>query len=161
MRLIAVGIAVMLAGLGLAAGGFAIAANDKQPAVPADKSAEQDDLAAMQGRWTYETTNKDGAVFRVEKLVKDKTQTVTQFDQNGNTIDARTAAFELKREGPFRLCTIRNMRVTAGPNLGHQEANPRSYAYRIENGTMLEVWGLLDTDHGAWRLTAWNRVKDK
>jgi hypothetical protein len=130
------------------------------PAVPENKSPEEQDLAAMQGRWTYSTTNQAGAVFRIEKVVKSTDDVVTHYDQNGNVIHAHTSTFDLTRHGPLRVFTIRNTLATAGPNTGQNQAGPRSYAYRVEGDNFLEVWGLLETDRGPPRVIIWTRVKD-
>ena len=133
----------------------------KKPAAEGGEATEaaKEDLAAMQGTWTYEYTNKAGAVFRVEKAVADDRDTVSHFDQQGNLIHAHVSAFELKREGPLRLFKILNTTVTAGPDTGKQRGGPRAFCYRIEGDKMSEVWGLLDTDRGGPRVIVWDRVK--
>jgi hypothetical protein len=163
------GLLVVIAGAGLLGNGaFARAADAARPELPAAKPAPQggdveaaakQDLAAMQGTWTYEYKNQAGAVFRVEKSVVESRDTVSHFDQQGNLIHAHVSDFELVREGPLRLFKILNTTVTAGPDTGNQRGGPRAFCYRIEGDKMIEVWGLLDTDRGAPRVIVWDRVK--
>jgi hypothetical protein len=146
-------------------GHAADAARPELPAAkPAGKAAEpndaaKEDLAAMQGTWTYEYTNKAGAVFRVEKAVVDDRDTVSHFDQQGNLIHAHVSEFELRREGPLRLFVILDTVVTSGPDTGKKRPGPRAFCYRIEGDKMSEVWGLLETDRGPPRVIIWDRVK--
>jgi hypothetical protein len=147
---------------------IAWAADNPRPELPAAKPAEkksepkdaaQEDLAAMQGTWTYEYKNQAGAVFRVEKAVVDDRDTVSHFDQQGNLIHSHVSDVELVREGPLRLFKILNSTVTAGPDTGKQHGAPRAFCYRIEGDKMIEVWGLLETDRGGPRVIVWDRVK--
>jgi hypothetical protein len=131
----------------------------QKPIDGADDAAAKEDLAAMQGTWTYEFTNSVGAVFRVEKAVVDDRDTVTQYDQNGNVIHAHVSDFALERHGPFRVFTIKGTLVTAGPDTGKKRPGPRSFTYRIDGDKMIEAWGLLETDRGGPRVIVWDRVK--
>jgi hypothetical protein len=130
----------------------------RKDAAPADEAA-QEDLAAMQGTWTYDFTNSAGAVFRVEKVVVDGRDTVAHYDQQGNLIHSHVSTFELKRHGPFRVFTILGTAVTAGPNTGEKRPAPRSFTYRIDGDKMIEAWGLLETDRGPPRVIVWKRVR--
>jgi hypothetical protein len=121
---------------------------------------EEADLKAMQGRWTYQVKNAAGVPIRIEKAVDGTSDTVTHFDANGNVIHAHASTFELKRQGPLRIFTIKTQNVIAGPNQGMQRPVPRSFIYRIEGNDMIECWGLLETDRGPATLIYWNRVKE-
>jgi hypothetical protein len=152
----------------IAGGSLGRAAEAARPELPQKKpdaaggdadAAAKLDLAAMQGTWTYEYTNKAGAVFRVEKAVVDDRDTVSHFDQQGNLIHAHASEFELKREGPLRLFVILDTVVTAGPDTGKKRPGPRAFCYRIEGDKMMEVWGLLETDRGPPRVIVWDRAK--
>jgi len=143
------------------------AADAARPELPAEKpaaergeaqAAAKQDLAAMQGTWTYEYKNQAGAVFRVEKAVVEERDTVSHFDQQGNLIHAHVSDFELVRQGPLRLFKILNSTVTAGPDTGKQHGAPRAFCYRIEGDKMMEVWGLLETDRGGPRVIVWARA---
>lgn len=129
-------------------------------ALDKEKSPEQADLDAMQGRWTYTVANKAGTPIRIEKAIDGTSDTVTHFDANGNVIHAHASTFELNSHGPLRVFTIKTSVVVAGPNQGEQRPVPRSYVYRIENGNMIECWGLLETDRGPPSVILWKRVKE-
>ena len=119
------------------------------------------DLHAMQGRWTREFTNRQGAVFRGEKTIDGNRDSVTELDANGNRVYAHICTFELKIDGKVRILTFSNVAVTAGPNLGARIPGPRSFIYKLDGDTMYEIWGLLDGDTGPPLIYAWKRIKDK
>ena len=124
---------------------------------PADKTAA--DQQAMQGRWTREEANRQGAVFRFEKLIDGNHDTLTQFDANGNTIHSHTATFKLKLDGNVRVFTFANLVVTAGPNLAAQVPGPHSYVYKLDGDTLYEIQGVLEGDRLPPFLRAWKRIK--
>jgi hypothetical protein len=141
-----------------------LAAGDKdsppRPSAPADaQAADEADLDAMQGRWTYDVTNAAGVKIRIEKSVDGNADTVTHFDANGNTIYAHASTFELKRHGPLKIFTILKSTVIAGPDQGRQRPGNRSYVYRIEGDNLIECWGLLETDRGPPHIILWTRAK--
>ncbi len=127
--------------------------------VPADKTAA--DLQAMQGRWTREYTNRQGAVFRNEKTIDGNRDTVAELDANGNTIYSHTATFKLTLDGNVRTFTFSNFVVTAGPNLGAQIPGSRSFIYKLDGDTMYEIWGVLDSDRKPPLIYVWKRVTEK
>jgi hypothetical protein len=129
-----------------------------QPA-DADAAKATADLMAMQGVWTREMKNAQGAVLRVEKRVDRKHETLMMFDSNGNTIYAQTDNFELTLENGIRRFTFRDLVVTAGPDQGGKRPGPESFQYRLEGDTLYEVWGLIEGDRRPLSLFVWKRPK--
>ena len=127
-------------------------------AAPAEKTAE-DDLKTMQGRWTREYVNPQGAPFRVEKLIDENRDGVTHFDAMGNAIHAHQATFKLRREGEVRIFTYSNLEIVAGANTGAKQPGPASYIYRLEGDLLFEFHGALDGDRTPPTIIVWKRVK--
>ena len=149
--------AVVLVSLAAAA----VAAPEKKAAL-LEQSAEKavaDDLQAMQGRWVRQYANRQGAVFRVERDVDGGTDTLTEFDANGNVVHSHGSTFQLKHDGGVRVLTFSNLTVTAGPHNGLQQPAPASFLYRLEGETMFEVWGLLEGDRRPPSIIVWQRPK--
>jgi hypothetical protein len=130
------------------------------PTNPADDPAAAD-LQAMQGRWTREFANRQGAPIRLDKLIDGNRDTVDEFDANGNKIRSHSATFKLKLDGSVRIFTFSNLVVTAGPDLGAQFPGPTSFLYKIDGDTMYEVWGLLEGNKNPPLVFIWKRQKDK
>jgi hypothetical protein len=126
--------------------------------VPADKTAA--DQQAMQGRWFREAANRQGAIFRIEKLIDGTRDTITEFDANGNTIHSHTGTFKLTLDGSVRLFTFSNITVTAGPNLGAHIPGPGSFIYKLDGDTLYEFQGLLEGDRRPLAVYVWKRVKN-
>jgi hypothetical protein len=125
---------------------------------PADPTAA--DLQGMQGNWTREFTNRQGAPMRLEKLIDGNRDTVDEFDTNGNKIRSHSANFKLKLEGSVRIFTFSNLVVNAGPDLGAQFPGPTSFIYKLDGDTMYEVWGLLDGNKNPPLVFVWKRNKN-
>ena len=149
---------VIAIGVGMV--GITTAGADLVP-VPPDSEATKAaaDLVAIQGVWTREMKNAQGAVFRVEKRVEGKRETLVMIDSNGNTAYAQTNKFELTLENGIRRFTFRDLVVTAGPDQGGKRPGPESFQYRLEGDTLYEVWGLIEGDRRPLALIVWQRPK--
>jgi len=109
----------------------------------------REDESALQGRWEQQAMEGVGEKGqRVVKEVKGDTETVTTYDQGEKVIHAQTAKFRLRREGPVRVYTFYNRRVTAGPEQGRFRDSERSYLYKLRGDELHEVWGLLEGQEG-------------
>jgi hypothetical protein len=53
-----------------------------------------------------------------------------------------------------------NLVVTAGPQQGFHQPGTRSYAYRLDDETFTEVWGILEDDDTPPRMFTWRRIKE-
>jgi hypothetical protein len=143
-------------------GATLVAADRPAKLPPANPAADPTaaDLQAMQGRWSREAANRQGAPLRFEKLIDGNRDTVDEFDANGNKIRSHSATFNLKHEDSVRIFTFANLVVTGGPVLGAQFPGPASFIYKLDGDTMYEVWGLLEGNKNPPLVFVWKRNKN-
>jgi hypothetical protein len=127
------------------------------PALPA--SADEDDLAQVQGRWQRLAKDREGRTVQFEKEHKGHKTTYTSFDQAGVVAYSHTSEFELSRTGQVRIFTYFNL-VVAGTNPGRTGGDRRSYIHKIEGDRFFEVQGMLiGQEKEQPTLIIWERLK--
>jgi hypothetical protein len=120
------------------------------------------DLEAIRGQWEQVGRTGDGQNVRVVKDVKDDgTETVTTTDEAGNVLHAHAVEYSLRREGQVRVFTYRNLRVTDGPDRGHESKDEVSYVYRVVGRQFVEFHGVLESDPAPPGIVIWTRVKPR
>jgi hypothetical protein len=125
----------------------------------ADNADNATELKRLEGRFERTFTNAAGTLFRSVKDVGDGKSIVVTYDDVGNVVEAHESEFKIQRHGPTRVFSFYNLVVTAGPNKGHRQLETNSYVYRIDGDTIIEAWGLLESDPNPPRMFAWKRVK--
>jgi hypothetical protein len=130
-----------------------------------DASSNQNDTQALQGRWERKLPAKDvnahgGA--RAVKEISGSRETVSYFNEAGQTVYATTADFTLQQAGPVKLYTYSNFKVTQSKETSSETPPEKvSYIYRVEGDVYYEAHGLLTTSPAGAkpRIVAWKRMK--
>lgn len=118
-----------------------------------------DELKRLEGRYERTFTNNAGTQFKVIKDVVGDQSVVTTYDDVGNVIESHTSTIKVEKRGPVRVHSFFNLPVTAGPAKGEQQFETRSYIYRADEESFVEVWGMLEGDPFPPRVLYWKRVK--
>ena len=126
---------------------------------PAEGAPDAAELAKVQGKWGRQMKTANGVVQIVKQHMGHKT-TVTYLDAKGNVLAEKESEFRLELTGRVRIFTFFNNVVTAGPQKGQADKKPKSYIYRIEGDTFIEVNGLLVDDKGEPNVHIWKRIKE-
>lgn len=118
----------------------------------------KEDYKQLEGSWETEQRDAQGVVFTVVKTERDRKSVVTVYDQNGNVTYAHTSDFELKRQGDIRIFRHSNRIVTAGPDKGKIQKEPREYIYKIVGDRFYEIQGaMISQQRESPRIGVWKR----
>ena len=85
---------------------------------------------------------------------------MTFLDAEGNVIAAKRSEFRVEQTGKVRIFTFFNNVISAGPQKGQTDNEPKSYIYRVNGDTFVEVNGLLMGDDAEPVAFTWERVKE-
>lgn len=120
-------------------------------------SAEEQDLAAVQGTWVRKAgADAYGDVRRATKEINGSHEVVHFYDAGGTLLRAHQVDFKLGSRGDVKIFTYFNWEAIAGPDKGLKVAAPTSYIYRADPHTFVEVWGFLQgQEKRAPRLMIW------
>lgn len=124
------------------------------PALAAEPAPEED-YRSVAGKWTRNDTAGTGAPLQVEQEIIGKKSIVRVFDLNGKLVHEHQAQFRLQRMEEVNVFIYFDLEVTAGPNKGKRQPQPRSFAYRIRNNQFIQIEGLLKNDPSQPRFLIW------
>jgi hypothetical protein len=113
-------------------------------------------LQEVQGEWVRSVRTPNGLV-TMHKVHDGHRSVVTATDAGGNVLYAHESEFQVRQDGPIRIFTFYNRKVTAGPSKGKIEKEPHSFLYRVEQNRFIEAYGLLDGDKEPPSMTVWER----
>lgn len=120
------------------------------PATAQDKPAAGDalkaDAAALQGRWERVMSTEASLLGKAKRAVKEfqgDKETVTWYADDGTVIRSHRVTFKLSQSGPVRVYTFSEMEVLDGLGKGQKPSGGGSFIYRVEDGELVEVGGLL------------------
>lgn len=139
--------------------GFVSVKPDEAAATSTASEAENDDLAAVQGKWVR-TVETDRGTFKIVKEHKGNQTTLTVTDSDGQIVEEKKSEFRLERTDTVRIFTFFNNEFTAGPNKGRTDNAPQSYIYRVTGDTFVEVRGLMIGDDDRLAAFTWERLKE-
>lgn len=117
--------------------------------------APVDDYQAVAGKWVRNDQAGNGSPLQVEQEIIGKKSIVRVFDLNGKLIHEHQAQFRLQRMEEVNVFVYFDLEVTAGPNKGKRQPQPRSFAYRIRKNQFIQVEGLLREDPSPARMLIW------
>jgi hypothetical protein len=126
---------------------------------------KDDDVKTLQGRWQRKLVPKDVDAHggsRAVKAISGDRETVTYFDESGQSVYATTADFKLEQAGPVKIYTYSNLKVTQAKEGGTEAPQGNvSYIYRVEGDQYYEAHGLLTTSPAGSkpRVVEWQRLK--
>ena len=120
------------------------------------RNANVDALSELQGKWELDLTI-NGRRIRSVKIIKDSRETVQRFDAfNGKLIDEHNSDLTVSVDGDVRIVTFQM--------LDQENANPLSYAYKIEKDFLYEISGILSekkykNNSATPRIFRWKRIE--
>ncbi|QDV21510.1 hypothetical protein Pan153_62000 [Gimesia panareensis] len=121
----------------------------------AAEPAPEEDYRAVAGKWTRNDQTSNGSPLQVEQEISSKKSIVRVFDLNGKLVHEHQARFQLQRMEQVNVFIYFDLEVTAGPNKGKRQPQPRSFAYRIRNNQFIQIEGLLKEDPSPARFLIW------
>ena len=128
------------------------------PSVTSEREASNE-LGEVQGKW-IRTMKIDSGTYTIVKEHKGNKTTVTIFDAAGKIVTERKSEFRLEKTRNVRIFTFFNNVITAGPQKGQMDKEPKSYIYRVTGNTFVEVNGLLVGDDAQPLAFTWERVNE-
>lgn len=124
------------------------------PALAAEPAPEAD-YQELTGKWTRNDQAGNGSPLQVEQEIVGKRSIVRVFDLDGKLVHSHQAKFTLKRMSEINVFTYYDLEVTAGPNKGKRQPQPRSFVYRIRKNQFIQIEGILKDDPTPPRLLIW------
>lgn len=121
--------------------------------------APEEDYQAVEGKWTRNDKDGNGAPLRIEQELSEKVSKFRVYDASGRVIHAHQAKFRLQRMSDANLFTYYDLEVLAGPNKGKLQKAPRSFIYRVKENQFIQVEGVLKDDKTPLMMTVWWKVK--
>lgn len=125
----------------------------------AAEPAPEEDYQILTGKWSRNDQTGNGSPLRVEQEVIGKRSIVRVFDLNGKLVHEHQAKFQLQRLPEINVFTYYDLEVTAGPNKGKRQPQPRSFVYRIKDNQFIQVEGILKDDKTPPRFLIWWKNK--
>lgn len=121
------------------------------------RGAEQDeDLAALQGKWVQTRADAQGAVLRIEKTVQGQCETTRLFDPEGRVTQVQSSEFRLERSGKLRLLHWSQAQVLEGPRKGARIPDGTA-VYTLNGERWTSVIGLAEGDPFTVHVEVWTR----
>ena len=107
------------------------------------EQAEHSDLLKVQGTWERKTGEDVPGLHRATKIINGTHESVTYYGAGDEVIRGHEVDFKLENRDGIKVFMFSNWVGTAGPDKGHKAPEPRSYIYRVDDNTFIEVWGFL------------------